>query len=128
MDLIEDLKKNLKMEIRDNSKEEEYLEAVIDRNTLDALNSTLARYLGPALKEPGKKAVYPKEIKNLVDSIGGLRPEQSFFYKKENQKILYAALWPWQSDPQKITLKIGAVAETTPAQTKNSWWKNLGLS
>ena len=107
MDMIEEIKKTLTMEIRPNSKDLEYLEAVVHRKDLGLLNSLLKKYLGPAAKESGKEVILPKVIQELVDSLGGLRDEQSFFYKQDGKKITYAAIWPWRSIPDKVTLKSG---------------------
>ena len=107
MNLIEAIKQTVQMEIRPNSDGVKYLEAVIDRKDLEVLHTFLRKHLGPAAKEPGKEGKFPKEIQGLVDSLGGLRIEQSFFYLKDGNQIIYAALWPWQSDPHKITLKSG---------------------
>ena len=110
MKMIEEIKKTLRMEIRPISKGNEYLEAVVDRGELESLHSILKKYLGAAAKEPGKEAQLPKEIQRQVDAMGGLRTEQSFFYKKEGAKVVFALLWPWESNPQKVTLKSGFVA------------------
>ena len=107
MNMIEEIKETFKMEIRSNSQGSEYLEAVINTKDIELLNSLLNRYLGSAAKERGKKANLPKEIEELVDSLGGVRKEQSFFYRQEGNQVLYAVLWPWESDPTKITLKSG---------------------
>jgi hypothetical protein len=107
MNMIEELKGTLRMEIRSNSKELEYLEAVLQKKDLELLHSLLTKHLGSAAKESGEEKNLPKEIEKLVDSLGGLRKEQSFFYRQEGQHILYAAIWPWQSNPDKITLKSG---------------------
>jgi len=105
--MIDELKEALSMEIRPNSQGSEYLEAVIDTKDIELLNSLLKRYLGSAAKERGKEANLPKEIEEFVDSLGGLRKGQSFFYRQEGHQVIYAALWPWESDPTKITLKSG---------------------
>jgi hypothetical protein len=107
MNLIEEIKKNFRMEIRPNSQGSEYLEAVLQKKDLEMLNSLLGKHLGPAAKEPGKEANLPKEIQKLVDSLGGLRKEQFFFYRRDDHRVIYAAIWPWGSDPSKITLKSG---------------------
>jgi len=107
MNLIEEIKEALSMEIRSNSQGSEYLEAVINTKDLELLNSLLRKYLGSATKECGKEANLPKEIQNIVDSLGGLRNEQSFFYRQDGNQVIYAAIWPWESDPNKITLKSG---------------------
>jgi len=105
--MIEELKGTLKMEMRSDSQEMEYLEAVLQKEDLKLLNSLLRKHLGPAAKECGEETNLPEEIQKLVDSLGGLRNEQSFFYKQEGHQIIYAAIWPWQSNPNKITLKSG---------------------
>ena len=107
VDLIEELKGTLKMEMRSDSEEKEYLEAGLETEGLKRLNSLLRKHLGPAVKECGEEAYLPEEIQELVDSLGGLRNEQSFFFKQEAHQIIYAAIWPWQSNPDKITLKSG---------------------
>jgi hypothetical protein len=116
MNLVEEIKKTLKMEIRLTSKEGKYLEAVVTLQDLDLLNSLLKEHLGPATKVSGKEVYFPTKIQELVDSLGGLRIEQSFFYKQEGAQVVYAAIWPWQSDPNRITLKSGVsevVTETS---------------
>jgi hypothetical protein len=107
MDMIEELKDTIRMEIRPNSQGSEYLEAVIDKQDLELLHSLLKKHLGPAAKQSGKEANLPKEIQKVVDALGGLRNEQSFFFKQKGDEVIYAALWPWGSNPDKITLKSG---------------------
>ena len=107
MNLIEELRARLAMEIRPASHGAEYLEAVVTLKELDALQSLLKKHIGPATKKSGREVYFPKKIQELVDSLGGLRIEQSFFYKEEGVEVIYAAIWPWQSDPDKITLKSG---------------------
>lgn len=107
MNLIEEIKEKVDLEIRPDSRGDVYLEAVVKRKDLQLLRSILTRHLGPEAKEPGKDAVFSEEIQELVDGLGGLYVEQSFFYKQDGPKVLYAALWPWQSNPEKITLKTG---------------------
>jgi hypothetical protein len=111
MRLIEEIRESLRMEIRPNSQGLEYLEAVLHKRDLEMLNSLLEKHLGPAAKGSGKAANLPKKIDKLVDSLGGLRDGQSFFYRQDGNQVIYAALWPWESDPNKITLKSG-VSET----------------
>jgi len=107
MDLIEELKGTLKMEMRSDSQELEYLEAVLQKEDLKLLHSLLRKHLGPAAKECREETNLPEAIQKLIDSLGGLRNEQSFFYRQEGHQIIYAAIWPWQSNPNKITLKSG---------------------
>jgi hypothetical protein len=107
MNMIDEIKETFRMEIRPNSRGSDYLEAVINTGDLELLNSLLEKYLGSAAKERGKEANLPKEIEELVDSLGGVRKGQSFFYRQEGHQVIYAALWPWESNPTKLTLKSG---------------------
>jgi hypothetical protein len=107
MDMIEEIKKTFRIEIRSNSRGSEYLEAVMNTKDIESVRSLIKRYLGSAAKEKGKDANLPKEIEKFVDSLGGLRKEQSFFYRQDGHQVVYAAIWPWQSNPDKITLKSG---------------------
>jgi hypothetical protein len=107
MTLIEEIKEAMTLEIRSNPQGSEYLEAVINTKDIELLYSLLKKYLGPAAKERGEEANLPEEIQNMVDSLGGLRKDQSFFYKQEGHQVIYAAIWPWGSNPNKITLKCG---------------------
>ena len=107
MNMIEEIKETLTMEIRPISQGLEYLEAVINKSDLELLGSLLKKHLGSAAKESGKEANLPKEIQKIVDSLGGLRNEQSFFYRRDGDEVTYAAIWPWHSNPDKITLKCG---------------------
>jgi len=107
MNLIEEIKEAITLEIRSNSRGSEYLEAVIDTKDIELLNSLLKKYLGSAAKGHGEEANLPEEIQDMVDSLGGLRNDQSFFYRQEGNQVIYAAIWPWKSNPNKITLKSG---------------------
>ena len=107
MSLIEVIKEAMTLEIRSNSQGSQYLEAVIDTKDIELLNSLLKKYLGSAAKGLGEEANLPEEIQDMVDSLGGLRNDQSFFYRQEGNQVIYAAIWPWKSNPNKITLKSG---------------------
>ncbi|MBM4305378.1 MAG: hypothetical protein FJ115_00805 [Deltaproteobacteria bacterium] len=107
MNLIEEIKNTLRMEVRPNSQGLEYLEAVFRKSDVGSLNSLLRKYFGTEIKPHGKEIILPPIIQKLVDSIGGLRPGQFLIYKQENQLVTYTALWPWESNPEKITLKTG---------------------
>jgi hypothetical protein len=107
INMIEEIKETFKMEIRPNSQELEYLEAVLQKKDLQLLIDLLEKHLGTAAKEPGKEANLPREIQELVNALGGLRNEQSFFYRQDGHQVIFAAIWPWQFNPDKLTLKSG---------------------
>ncbi|MDD5680929.1 MAG: hypothetical protein PHI59_06790, partial [Candidatus Omnitrophica bacterium] len=74
---------------------------------LPKLDSILREDMGAPLKPAGKDVRFAKDIQRIVDLIGGLRREQSFYLKSGDGKYIYAALWPWHSNPAMITLKLG---------------------
>jgi hypothetical protein len=108
MKLIEDIKKALELKVRVSFDADIYFEAVLQSKDLDTLLALLREAIGEPLKPPGKQVRFPKKINKIVELIGGVRREQSFYLKEEaDGKYIYVALWPWQSDLSKITLKIG---------------------
>ena len=107
MNLIEEIKSTLRMEVRPSSQGLDYLEAVFQKSDIGLLNAILRKYLGTERKALDKYITLPPIVQKLVDSIGGLWPGQFFYYKQEVQWVTYAALWPWESNPKKITLKSG---------------------
>ncbi len=107
MNMIEEIKETIELEVRPNSQGVEYLEAVVNKKDFELVESLLKKHLGEAAKEPEKEADLPEAIQEMVDSLGGLWNGQSFFYKQDGNEIKYAALWPWGSNPNKMTLKSG---------------------
>lgn len=108
MKLIDDIKGAMELEVRTTSDAHEYFEAVFEAKDLDALSSLVKNTLGEPLKPPGKDMRLPRKVQELLDQMGGIRREQSFYLKEEETgEYVYVALWPWQSDPSKITLKLG---------------------
>ena len=63
MNMIEEIKETLGIEIRPTSQGLEYLEAVINKKDLELLNSLLKKYLGPAAKELEKKHICRKTFR-----------------------------------------------------------------
>jgi hypothetical protein len=107
MNMIDEIKNRFKLEIRPNSEGSEYLEAVLDAGEFGGLSSFLGEHLGPIAKEAGKEAKLPGQIVEIVEAIGGLRNDQSFFYRLDGDKLTFAAIWPWATNPKKMTLKSG---------------------
>ena len=107
--MFKELKAKIPMELRPTSKGEEYIEAVIEKKNLEALTQVLVEHMGHPLKKPGKRVAFKGNVQKVVDSIGGIRDEQTFYYCEKDDGTYYAAVWPWQSDPLRITLKAGVI-------------------
>ena len=85
-----------------------YFEGVLARGDLERCCQLLSGALGPAVKEFGKTVRFTKPAQAVVNHLGGIRPDQCLFLKEEpDQPIAFAALWPWASNPDRVTLKVG---------------------
>ena len=87
-----------------------YLEAVILRQDLTRCCELLQGVLGPPLKDFGQSVTFEPRIQQVVAVIGGIRIDQCLFFAKgEDHQVAYAALWPWASEPNRVTLKVGLI-------------------
>lgn len=111
MTFIDELKNTVPMELRSSPQETDYLDAVISLKDAAAMETQLARLIGPPHKITGLMLRKQSELKDIINRIGGVMIEQTLFYRRENGAITYAMLWPWDSDPSRITLKAGIIKE-----------------
>jgi hypothetical protein len=107
--LIETLKQEIRfVEHRPGRGSVTYLETVLLRQDLASCCSLLQQALGPPLKDFGQSAQFEPAIQRVVALLGGIRIDQCLFFARgEGQQVGYAALWPWASDPNRITLRVG---------------------
>lgn len=88
----------------------DYLEGVLSRQELKNCHALLTSQFGSVAKDFGQPAKFDKQTTQIVERIGGIWTDQClFFLKVDGTKAVYAALWPWQSDASKITLKAGVL-------------------
>ncbi len=107
--LIEELKKTIQFEeLRKTQDSGGSLEGVLLRKHLARCYDLLVNVFGPPLKGFGEPPAFTPETQQAVDAVGGIRANQCFFLVRQGATpIAYAALWPWESDPTRVTLKIG---------------------
>ena len=107
--LIAELQQTIRFEeLRKAARSGEYLEGVLLHKDLARCCELLAGVFGPPLKEFGKPLAFTPETKRTVDAVGGIRDNQCFFLAQRGAKpVAWAALWPWESDPTRLTLKVG---------------------
>jgi hypothetical protein len=107
--LIDALQQTMQfVEVRQAAPDGTYFEGVITRSDLERCYQLLGDALGPAAKEFGKTVRFAKPAQAVVDHLGGIRPDQCLFLKEAtHQPIAFAALWPWASNPDRITVKVG---------------------
>ena len=98
------------VEMRQASPAGDYLEGVLSRSDVERCCALLSGTFGPAAKEFGKVVKFSRQSQAVVNHLGGIRPEQCLFLKEAaNRPIAFAALWPWASNPEWVTLKVGVV-------------------
>ena len=106
--LIETLKTSIPMLVRSAPSTGDYLEGVLSRQDLARCAALLNDALGPAAKDFGQDAKLEPPVQRAIDARGGIRREQCLYVKSiASGQVVYAALWPWASDPTRITLKVG---------------------
>jgi len=89
----------------------DYFEAVLGRSDLQRCAALLVEALGPPAKDFDQAAAFEPKIRKAIDTIGGIQHDQCLFLNHEDPTRLgYAALWPWASNPERITLKVGMIA------------------
>ena len=98
-------------EIRAESTDQ-LLEAVIRGARLDEYTQVLTQALGEPCKPFGLRGEFARPLAQQIDEMGGVSKEQCLFLRRfEDDRIAYAALWPW-GDPSSITLKVGVLTSS----------------
>ena len=82
---------------------EEYFEAVISKAGLDPLHKILTDYFGPPLKPEGRSP--SGEAKRRAKPYGGIRKDQTLYFRRDGNHSECALLWPWGSGTR-VTIKI----------------------
>ena len=108
--LLSALRQGIPMVVRKQRPSGDYLEGVLAHHDLARCCELLRGTLGEPAKEFGKDAKLDRAVQKAIGAIGGIRTEQCLFLAQpEPQRMVYATLWPWASDPAQITLKIGTL-------------------
>ena len=106
--LLSALRQTIPMVVREQRPSGDYLEGVLARHDVARCCELLCGTLGEPAKDFGKDAKLDRAIQKAVDAIGGIRTEQCLFAATpEPQRLAYATLWPWASDSNQVTLKVG---------------------
>jgi hypothetical protein len=82
------------------------------RQDLQHCSKLLEETFGEPMKAFGADVSLDREIEKAIKPLGGIRPEQCLFFvkgKDATQPAAYAALWPWASNAERVTLKVGLI-------------------
>ncbi len=98
------LEQLLQLEISEKrTTSEGYFEAVLISRDLSKWFESLAQHLGPAFKPTGEAPA--QAAKEVAAPYGGIRKDQTLFYKTFEDFSLAAMFWPW-GNGESITLKM----------------------
>jgi hypothetical protein len=86
-------------------------EAISNGLNIAVLEKTIEEFFFPLQKTAGMNVPVLLTFNKTVRMLRGIRKEQSFFMKKTGVGEIYGALWPWQSQPQNITILLGLTGD-----------------
>ena len=88
----------------------EHLEAVVWQKDLARCCEILREVLGQPLKDFSQPTKIDPGLAHAIDQAGGVWDGQCLFCTKEDgRSVAYALLWPWGTDPSRVTLKVGFI-------------------
>lgn len=101
---------------RPSDKSRSLIEIVSKGRDVKVLESELGMFFTSVSKPAGKSIPFMLRFSPVAKYLGGVRKEQSFFTKKSGPGEFYAALWPWQSTPENVTVHFGYFSKTMPEE------------
>ena len=102
---------------------ESSLEVVVDKKNLDKIIHALEIYFGAALKPQGQRP--SAESDRYSNPYGGVRQDQTLYFRKDEKGFAIAMLWPWGNGAS-VTVKIFRGHIEEPAQKgKKSFFEGL---
>lgn len=83
---------------------------VAESDILPGLTPVVETYFGLPYKPAGESAFLKNWFDSFVESVGGIRTEQTLYRREISADIaLYCAFWPWSSNPIKTSVRIGLI-------------------
>jgi len=111
--IIEKIQGFTNVQVRLIEKDRPFMDCVLEKKDVEACFSLIRNELGDPVKDFNAPVRLTSDIRTIVDQMGGIWKDQCLFLKKqEERQFLFAMFWPWQSDLQLVTLKIGVYRQT----------------
>ncbi len=101
---------------------EKYFEAVISKSGLESIHKILKDYFGPPLKPEGHSPSW--KAKRHAKSYGGIRKDQTMYFRRDGDHSECALLWPWGGGAR-ITIKVTQSKGSGSRGGWNSFLKKL---
>ena len=91
---------------------------VAERLGVESFHPLVERCFGQAYKPAGTSAFFKNLSDPLVRQLGGIRKEQTLFALELGGEVTaYCMFWPWGSNPEKVSVRVGFVCESREAET-----------
>ena len=94
----------------------DYFEAVISKAALEPLRALLTVYFDAPLKAEGRSP--SAESKEQAGPYGGIRDDQTMYFRQDGEYSECALLWPWGSG-NRITVKV--IRSKGPEPVEGGW-------
>ncbi len=108
MEIINIIKEKINVNVREDFPEGDYLDSVIQSSDVAAAENILNEHLGTLVRDNiGNYPDISKDLKDVVEELGGIWEGQSMYFKEDGNRLVYALLRPWGSNPDNVTLVIG---------------------
>ena len=101
VDMLESIKQIPILQLQE--KEGNFFGAVLKNSELKGIQEILRTFFGQPLKP--KDVLVSQDVTDLSCQYGGIRANQTLYYRKEGNNVTLAMIWPWD-DNQRFTLKI----------------------
>ena len=106
--LASELLKTFEMDLRPDDRNPLTRVTVVGPKKLKKVEAAMEQVFGVAFKPAGTSAIWKNLVNSLVKGVGGIKRDQTLFQKElEPQVFLYCAFWPWESDPGRISVRVG---------------------
>ncbi|MBU9889591.1 MAG: hypothetical protein KTQ49_06960 [Candidatus Omnitrophica bacterium] len=101
-----------------------FLERVISRGGLAKVFPLLEDYFGRPFKPEGQRPTAVSD--RYAGPYGGIRSDQTLYFKKEERGFSIAMLWPWGNGTSITMRVIGELSEPeAPAPSRRPFWAKL---
>jgi len=107
LDLIKRLDSLPDMSKRSSEESRSLYEAVSKNRDIATMEKQLEGFFGAPRKPAGQSVSFVLRFNPSVRYLGGVQGQQSLCIKKLKSGEFYGALWPWQRNPESMTVHIG---------------------
>lgn len=119
MTLVPELKEKFNLERNSDGCDTLLFTGVAKSNIIADLTPLVELKFGKPYKPAGESALLKNWFDAFVKDVGGVRYEQTLFRLDLGDKIgIYCAFWPWGSDPERTSVRIGVLCPDDEAESQ----------